>query len=161
MKKTIVIGYGNTLRRDDGAGIAAAELLAKEFPNANVVTSEGLYPEIAERVAACDVAVFLDASVRTKGVCVTRIFPGNYIHEGEGHALSPAGVLGLCSELYGRTPGEALLVEIPAFECGFGERMSSGTLRLVDFCVRLVSELLLGETTPEILACIAPSPSED
>jgi hydrogenase maturation protease len=161
VKKTVVIGYGNSLRRDDGAGIAAARRLAREFPEAHVLTAEGLYPEIAEHIAACDLAVFLDASIRTKGVCVTRITPE---HDGLGedaHELSPAGVLGLCSVLYGRTPEEAILVEIPAFECGFGETMSAGTLRLVDCSVQLISELLLSETTPEILGFIAPTPSAD
>jgi len=159
--KTIVIGYGNTLRRDDGAGVTAVERLAREFPETDVVTAAGLSPEMAERVAGCDTAIFVDASVRTKNVCVTRLAPSGSLNTAEGHSLSPESVLGLCSSLYGTTPREALLVEIPAFDCGFGETMSAATLRLVDCSVQLIRELLTGETTPEILLHLAPSPADD
>jgi hydrogenase maturation protease len=156
---TIVIGYGNTLRRDDGAGVAAAERLARDFPGANVRTAQELHPELAEQLASCDLAVFLDASVRTSTLCVTRVSPARSVHGAEGHALSPAGVLALCSGLYGHAPQEALLVEIPASECGFGETMSAQTLRMTDYCVLLISELLTGETTAGILLDLAPSPA--
>ena len=159
--KTLVIGYGNTLRRDDGAGVAAARRLERRYPGTAVVTLQELHPEIAEEVAGCDIAIFLDASVRVRGVCVTRILPDRDAAGADGHALTPGAVLGLCAALYGRTPEEALLVEIPAFECGFGERMSEGTLRMIDCTAHLVSELLAGETTPEILLFLAPSPACD
>jgi hydrogenase maturation protease len=156
---TVIIGFGNTLRSDDGAGVAAAEKLARDFPGANVFTAQELHPELAEAVASSELAVFLDASVRTSTVCVTRVIPGSSMHGAEGHALSPSGILALCSGLYGHTPEDALLIEIPAFECGFGETMSTHTLRMVDSCVRLVSDLLTGETTPGILLDLAPSPA--
>ena len=161
MTKTIIIGYGNTLRRDDGAGVAAAETLARVHPEANVMTAKGLYPELAERVAACEMAVFLDASARTSNVCVTRLTPESTIHGAGGHALSPGEVLGLCCEMYAGAPRVAMLVEIPAFEWGFGETMSARTCMMVDRCVQLISELLRGETTPEILAHLTPSPAID
>ena len=148
MKRTVVIGYGNTIRRDDGAGVAAAERLARDCPGATGVIADALHPEMAEQVAGCALAVFLDASVRTQNVCVTRVSPGDSLHCAEGHALAPGGILALCSELYGHTPEEAILVDIPAFECGFGEKLSAGTLRMVDRSVQLISELLRGETTP-------------
>ncbi len=154
MRKTIVIGYGNTLRRDDGAGVAAADRLARDRPGANVLTSQELHPEMAEEVAACDLTVFIDASVRTPTVRVTRVSPGDSMHGADGHALSPAGVLALCSGLYGRTPEEAMLVEIPAFQCGFGETMSPGTLRMIDCGVQLISELLAGKDTSRLITTV-------
>lgn len=160
MTKTIVIGYGNTLRRDDGAGVTAAGRLAREFPEAEVVTAAGLSPEMAESVAGCDRAIFVDASVRTTNVRVTRLVPAGAAAKGEGHSLSPQAVLGLCASLYGNTPADALLVEIPAFDCGFGDTMSAATLRYVDCSVQLIRELLTGETTPEILLYLAPPPSD-
>jgi hypothetical protein len=141
--------------------VAAAERLARDCPGANVLTVQELHPEMAEVLASCELAVFLDASVRTSTVCVTRVSPDFSAHGAEGHALSPAGVLAFCSGLYGHTPGEAILVEIPAFECGFGETMSAGTLRMVDYCVQIISELLTGETTPGDLLNLTPSPAAD
>jgi hydrogenase maturation protease len=155
----MVIGYGNTLRRDDGAGVAAAEKLSRDSPGANVLALQELHPGLAEDVASCGLVVFLDASVRTSTMSVTRVSPGGSMHGAEGHALSPAGVLAICSGLYGRTPENALLVEIPAFDCGFGETMSARTLRMIDDCAHLISELLSGETTPEILLNLTPFPA--
>lgn len=156
----MIIGFGNTLRSDDGAGVAAAEKLARDFPGANVAAVQELHPELAEQLASCELAVFLDASVRTTTLCVTRVSPAPTAHGADGHALSPAGVLALCSGLYGHAPEEALLVEIPASECGFGETMSLRTLRMTDYCVHLISELLAGETTPGILLDLAPPPAD-
>lgn len=161
MTKTLIIGFGNTLRRDDGAGVAAAERLARDCPEADVLTVQELHPELAERLAQCGLVLFLDASVRTSTLSVTRVSPANSMQGAEGHVLSPAGTIALCSGLYGHIPEEALLVEIPAFECGFGETMSSGTLRMVDYCVQILSELLTGETTPGILLNLIPSPASD
>ena len=161
MNGTVVIGIGNTLRRDDGAGVEAAERVARALPGAQVITAHGLHPELAEAIAGSDMAVFIDASVRMTTVCVTRLSPGESSRGSDGHALRPDGLLTLAAELYGRAPAEALLVEIPAFECGFGEGMSGGTLRMVDSCVQLVTELLRGETTPEILLYMAPAPASD
>ena len=160
-KKTIVIGYGNTLRCDDGAGVAAAQRLAAHREGADVMTVEALEPGLAELIAGYERAVFLDASVSTPSVRVSDVSCEAPLQGGDGHTLSPSGVIALSRGLYGHAPDEAMLVEIPAFECGFGERMSTPTLRMIDCSVQLVSELLHGETTPEILLCLAPSPEGD
>ncbi|HUI09955.1 MAG TPA: hydrogenase maturation protease [Bacteroidota bacterium] len=161
MSGTAVIGTGNTLRRDDGAGVEAARRIARAFPGAHVITGHGLQPEMAEAISSCDVVVFLDASVRTSAVSVTRVAPPDGPAGHNVHAVTPDGLMAIVEQLYGSAPREALLVEIPAFECGFGERMSERTLRMVDSCVQLVAELLRGETTPEILLCLAPTPAHD
>ncbi len=134
-------------------------MLARNSPGANVLAVQELHPELAEQLASCELAVFLDASVRTSTLCVTRVTPARSLHGAEGHALSPGGVLALCSGLYGHAPEEALLVEIPASECGFGETMSAHTLRMIDYCVQIISELILEETTPGILLNLTPSPA--
>ena len=161
MSGTVVIGIGNTLRRDDGAGVEAARRIARAFPEATVITAQGLHPEMAEMIAPCALAVFIDASVRTSAISVTRVRRGDPVPGADGHAMNPGGILAIAEHLYGRAPGEALLAEIPAFECGFGEGMSGRTLRMIDSCVQLVAELLRGETTPEILLCMSPVPVHD
>ena len=161
MSGPVVIGIGNTLRRDDGAGVEAARRIARAFPDAPVITAQGLQPEMAEAVASSDVAVFIDASVRTSAVRVTRVSTGGDAPAGDLHAVTPGGMMAIVQQLYGSAPREALLVEIPAFECGFGEVMSERTLRMIDASVQLVAELLRGETTPEILLCLSPAPVHD
>ncbi|HTO94204.1 MAG TPA: hydrogenase maturation protease, partial [Bacteroidota bacterium] len=135
MSATAVIGIGNTLRRDDGAGVEAARRIARAYPDAHVITAHGLQPEMAEAIAHCDLVLFIDASVRTSAVCVTRV---GALTESDAHAMTPDGLLAIARQVYGSAPDEALILEIPAFECGFGEEMSERTLRMIDSCVRLV-----------------------
>ena len=161
MTRAVVIGIGNTLRRDDGAGVEAARRLAHALPDAHVIAAHGLQPEMAGEIAPCNLAVFIDASVRTSAVSVTRVSARGGLTGNDAHAVTPDGLLAIARQVYGSAPDAALIVEIPAFECGFGEGMSERTLRMIDSCVQLVTELLRGETTPEILLCMAPAPVHD
>ena len=48
MKKTLVIGYGNTLRSDDGVGVwIAGQLAVLHLPNVDVRTCHQLFPELS------------------------------------------------------------------------------------------------------------------
>ena len=61
MSKVLVIGYGNTLRGDDAAGVHAAGLIAKRHPEIICVCLHQLVPELAEQIAECDIVFFIDA----------------------------------------------------------------------------------------------------
>jgi len=65
----LVIGYGNPLRGDDGAGWSAAELLAEDprAAGAQVVICHQLTPELAEDVSRADLVVLIDASAEVTG----------------------------------------------------------------------------------------------
>ena len=63
----LIIGFGNSLRRDDGAGPALANMvLAHEsFEDIRIIKAHQLTPELAEEVAAPDVSavIFMDSCV--------------------------------------------------------------------------------------------------
>lgn len=63
--RPLIIGYGNTLREDDGIGWRAAELLQQKLrPGAaDIVQCHQLVPELAAEVEAASVVIFLDAAV--------------------------------------------------------------------------------------------------
>lgn len=65
MKKTLVIGYGNPLRRDDGVGWVLAEELEKRYSQSHVECrmSIQLVPEMAARFGEFDQVLFIDAAV--------------------------------------------------------------------------------------------------
>jgi hydrogenase maturation protease len=65
-RRGLVVGYGNTLRRDDGVGVRAAELMAEDprFAGIEVLTAYQLTPELALDIAAASLVVFVDADVR-------------------------------------------------------------------------------------------------
>lgn len=65
-RPVLIVGYGNTLRRDDGVGVRAAELMGSDprFAGIEVLTVYQLTPELALDIAAASLVVFVDADVR-------------------------------------------------------------------------------------------------
>lgn len=57
-----VVGYGNTLRGDDAAGVLAAEAIeALDLDGVEVLTCHQLTPEMAEKLATMQSVIFIDA----------------------------------------------------------------------------------------------------
>src|SRR5687767_15002380 len=66
--KLLVIGYGNTLRRDDGVGPRVAETVgALRLPGVRTLVCQQLSPEHAEPISQADAVVFVDAAVDAPG----------------------------------------------------------------------------------------------
>ena len=147
MKRSLVIGFGNTLRGDDGAGVHAAHLIAQRMQDVETMSVHDLQPELAEKLAQFENVVFLDASVRTASVMLTPIEPEPADMRESSHTRSPGALLHLCDQLYGRSPARALLAEIPAVETGFSEQLSPAAVEAVHECVRRVSEWIGNTTT--------------
>jgi len=66
--RPLVVGYGNTLRGDDGVGPRVAELLAADprLAGAVVLARHQLTPELAADIAEAALVVFIDASENGK-----------------------------------------------------------------------------------------------
>ena len=63
MPRTLIIGYGNPLRGDDGLGWQVASELAKCVDALiSVVAVHQLTPELAEPVSDADLVIFVDSS---------------------------------------------------------------------------------------------------
>ena len=81
----LVIGYGNSLRTDDGVGPRVAELVAADprLAGAVVVACHQLTPELALDMSAARLIVLVDATTEVAPgvVVVRRVDPGG---EGEG-----------------------------------------------------------------------------
>ena len=123
----LIIGYGNTLRRDDGLGPLAAKRLAVAWRmlSAEVacLTAHQLTPELALEVADPEVqaVVFVDAAVNVPTIVWARL-PS----EGAsplGHTLSPQAVMMYAEKLYRRSPS-AWLLSLPVADLGHGEGLS-------------------------------------
>lgn len=139
----MVVGYGNTLRRDDGLGVRVAEAFAElRLPGVEVVIRHQLVPELAETVAKASCVVFVDASscggdkpelVRMKPSNSNGVF---------AHASDPASILALAAQLYNGHP-EAWSLNMPAHDFGFGEEISpegmKGLYPAIEYLRRLAS----------------------
>lgn len=119
----LVIGYGNELRSDDGAGLKVAERVARcQLPGVQSVACHQLVPELAVSVAAAGRVIFVDAAMDCDSVCVREVEP-LLSTQAMTHAVDPGALLELARILYQRSP-PALTLTIPAEDFGFGSKLS-------------------------------------
>ena len=122
MKDLLVIGVGNTLRGDDGAGVRAVERV-RAVPDApDCLTVHQLTPELADAIRDYARVCFVDASVAVDRLACRGIEPEST--RPGSHTATPGGLLAMARDLYGQAPAQAWLVEIPACVFEFGEEMS-------------------------------------
>jgi len=102
--RTLIIGYGNPLRGDDGLGWRVAEELAThpEFSEAEIVSRHQLTPEMAEHISHADRVLFIDATRDgTPGEITCQPVNGASIPTQFSHQYSPDELLALAHALYG------------------------------------------------------------
>lgn len=147
----LIIAYGNSLRRDDGAGLLLAERLEQAWQACQVevkrLVVQQLTPELTLEVARAEVSaiVFVDTRVvlpseTEPGV---QIYPVNAIQPDPtvGHHLNPAVLLAYTDLLYGKHL-PAWLVTAPGVDFGHGEGLSQGAQQALDRSPNLSTELL-------------------
>jgi hydrogenase maturation protease len=136
----LVIGYGNTLRRDDGVGPGVAEALAAlGLPAVRTLACPLLTPELAEPVSRSRVVIFVDAAVDAPREVQLRTLAPADNSQVMAHAASPATVLALARDVFGHAP-EAWLITIPIEDLGIGEEFSPLAQRGFETAVRHVRQ---------------------
>src|ERR1017187_10629844 len=103
--KTLIIGYGNQSRRDDGVGwFVLKQLAALDLPNVELETGQQLEVEAAETISRFDAVIFVDAAIPEAPEPVQRtVVTPNFQGHAVAHYLTPADVLSLCQTLYHRS----------------------------------------------------------
>lgn len=131
----LLVGIGNTLRRDDGAGAQSVGYFA-DRDDCRVMFVHQLLPEHCEQLNQHERVVFVDAAVKTDQVLLERLHPS---HDSPwlGHFGDPSWLLSLCFEMYGRVP-EGWLLTIPATDLGYGEGLSPEAAKAVVEAIRLL-----------------------
>ena len=148
MTRTLVIGYGNPSRRDDGVGLAAINLLrarmglqpldeANEWLSDTGQTLDTLFQqqltlELVETLARYDRVFLVDAHVGVYPELVhrERVAP----RESPGlvsHILKPEHLLALAERVNGRAP-DTTLYSVRGFDFNFGEQLSPATAEGVE-----------------------------
>ena len=159
----LIVGYGNTLRRDDGAGALAARRLAADprlqRDGVEVREAYQLLPEMALDLAGVTLAVFVDADAAglpgsidvhvidpvtaARSDADARGEPGASSHHvGGGEIVALAGTLG------GQAP-EAVAIGIGVADMGLGEGLSpaveAALPKVFEIVADLVEQHLAGE----------------
>jgi hydrogenase maturation protease len=120
----LIIGYGNTLRGDDGVGPRVAEAVEKlNLPGVRTLVCQQLSPEFADPVSRAHTVVFVDAAVDTpREVQLRQLEPGES-SQLMAHAADPRTLLALARDVFGHAP-QAWWLTIPAVKLDFSETLT-------------------------------------
>ena len=140
--KTLVIGYGNPGRLDDGLGPAFAEQVqALNLPDVTVESNYQLNVEDAELVSRYEVVIFADASVNGAGPFEFHILEGSDPMVGfSSHSITAESLLGLAEKLFHAAP-KAYAMAIRGYVYNdFGEQLSDQARGNLDAAVAYISD---------------------
>ena len=136
-----MIGYGNTLRGDDGAGPWVAHAIdGLGHGDVRVIARHQLTPELAADCAIARAVIFVDAAVAEAEV-TCRIIEPQAAPTGIGHFGSPGELLALTDAAYGTFP-RAWVVAIPAVAFGYGDELSLECRKDCERAQQIVEQIL-------------------
>ena len=147
----LVVGYGNALRADDGLGWHAAERLADDLrlAGATVLRRHQLTPELALDISVATLVVLVDASHGPAAgtITVERLEPA--VDTGTSgttwsHHLTPATLIALARELYGRAP-DVFVVGCGVASVEMGDELSPEVRDALPRVVDAVAELVASQ----------------
>ena len=120
----LVIGYGNTLRRDDGVGQKVAEAVAAlNLPCVSVLACQQLVPELAEAISQAGGALFVDAAIDADGTAELQEIEARSAEPILAHATDPRALLALAGQVFGHCPC-AWSLTISVGDLSFGDGLS-------------------------------------
>ncbi len=150
----LILAYGNSLRRDDGAGFVLGDVVERMLSEAGLeaerVDSHQLDPELAldisgEKISA---VLFIDTRVlpETPGgdnlrVQFRRVVSAKNASPGMGHHLTPPTLLAYTRLLFNKDP-PAWLVTVPGTDFDHGEGLSETARKAINSAAEILSELI-------------------
>lgn len=157
MNKTLLIGYGNPDRQDDGIawhilqaiaikiGLHAPRSYEEEFPENSRMDFAyylQLTPEMAEDISQYEQVCFVDAHTGDIPVDVQLIeVESEFQRSPFTHHLTPQSLLSMCETLYTTRPHAALL-SARGYRFGFSRELSEESRALLPEAVTLISTWL-------------------
>ncbi len=150
--KTLLLGWGNPGRQDDGLGPALAGLVeAGAIDGVTVDTDYQLQIEDAAEIARHERVVFVDADSRgPEPFSCQRLRPSSTPLSFSSHSVSPAALLALSERLFGRLP-EAWLVGVRGYRFDeLEERLSPGARENLNAAASYLSSALRSGTLEEL-----------
>lgn len=144
---TLLLGYGNIDRQDDGVAWhilrAVAQRFGSDLPEVPEVAHTDLMknlalhfelqltPEMAELVSSYERVAFIDAHTgRVEQPLHHEILKPEFVSSPFTHHLTPSTCLSLAETLYSHAP-QAVLVSVRGYEFGFARTISDPTRALV------------------------------
>ncbi len=166
---TLIIGYGNPLRQDDGVGwYIAQQLLAyttegasqssqstappasPTLPNTTVIACHQLSLELAAPVSQANLVIFVDAqaSGMAGSVWVEEYLETTGKVGAFSHNVTPTLLLTAAQELYGSRP-RGVLLSISGEWWGYGEQFSPAVQAALPILKSHMQRLISGTPLPD------------
>ncbi len=137
----LVIGYGNTLRGDDGVGPRVAEAIEKlNLPGVRTLICQQLSPECADPISQAHTVVFVDAAVDAPRDVRLRKLEPSESSQLIAHAADPRTLLALARDVFGHAP-RAWWLTIPAVKLDFSETLTPEAQRGLAEAVQKIQEI--------------------
>ncbi|MGK7942300.1 MAG: hydrogenase maturation protease [Crocosphaera sp.] len=148
MKKNeiLIIGYGNTLRGDDGVGYKIVEIIEQwNLDNITSLAVHQLTPDLAEKISQVDTVIFIDAvpmtDVNTAKLEMKPISINQKINN-LAHHNNPQQLLSLTQAIYQKIP-KAYWLLVPGLNFNFSEDFSPITQKYVTLTLEKIKDILL------------------
>lgn len=121
----LIIGYGNTLRNDDGVGQIIVKNIEKlMLNNVKCIYQHQLTIELVEKIKGFNKVIFVDASLDITEVHLIKLPRYNINnYQDYGHYCNPEYLLYLTELVYHQNP-ESFLIIIPIENINLGEKLS-------------------------------------
>lgn len=137
-----MIGYGNTLRSDDGVGYQVAETVASwNLDHVRSLPLHQLTPDLAATIANVKLVIFVDAAAMPIVNLQIEPLQPESTPSFSGHAVDPRSLLALAKILYQSTP-LAYQILIPATNFAFGETLSATTQTQADCAIAAIQQIV-------------------
>ena len=142
----LIIGYGNSLRGDDGSGPHLVKRLRQRLPEslAQYIVSHQLLPEMVEDMVQPTVTkvLFIDAQRDQRQPVVLTPLRHKDCESSTTHNFGPEALLDLADKLY-QQPRPGWLLSLRGSEFNHSERFSSDTHIALEKAYLLVEKLLV------------------
>lgn len=148
MTRSLVIGYGNSLRSDDRIGLEIAKTVADwKLPQVLSLDVPQLAPELTVELAKVDLVIFVDAYAANVGdeIKVLQIEP-SFSTTFRSHFGDPGALLSLTQALFGRCP-QAWWVLVPGINFELGDRLTPTAQQKIRQALNTIKNLLEIDST--------------
>ena len=143
MRKTLLIGFGNPGRLDDGLGPACAEAVdALDVPGVTVEANYQLNVEDASQMAEYDVVVLVDAAVSGKEPFDFKVVEAARELSFSTHSVEPGALVTLARDFYQAAP-RVYTLAIRGYEFNeFGERLSEQARTNLKAAIEFITKVI-------------------
>jgi hydrogenase maturation protease len=150
----LILAYGNSLRRDDGAGFVLGDVIERMLSEAGFeverIDSHQLEPELALDISGEKIScvLFIDTRVVPPipndddlRIQFRRVVSAEKASPGIGHHLNASTLLAYAEYLFKKQP-PAWLITVPGIDFDHGEGLSEATRKAIDSAPGILRKLI-------------------